>query len=151
MTGQLATPKAKCPVLRKTYQFHGLSSVFQLDRAAKCPRLAQPYAWAYWQKHGETAEKSGKRSKMVGWQGACIYVLVKGTRCIMYTTKNFLNKRAIKEAIKAGEKVTVYEPGIGAGSEPKNGTVTLEGPHFPKPHTWYGQGVLKDGVLVSIK
>ena len=68
----------------------------------------------------------------------------------MYTTKNFLNKNAIKEAIKAGEKVTVYEPGIGAGSEPKNGTVTLEGPHFPKPHTWYGQGVLKDGVLVSI-
>jgi hypothetical protein len=31
------------------------------------------------------------------------------------------------------------------------GTVYLEGPHFPLPHRWYATGVMKDGVLVSVK
>lgn len=37
------------------------------------------------------------------------------------------------------------------GTVPENGTVHLEGPHYPTPHTWYCQGVMQDGVLVKVK
>lgn len=69
----------------------------------------------------------------------------------MYTFKNFKSKKAIKEAIKAGEKISVFQPGPFGGNEPTEGTVYLEGPHYPEPHRWYGAGILKDGFLVSMK
>jgi hypothetical protein len=69
----------------------------------------------------------------------------------MYTTTNFKNKRAIRDAIAQGQRVTVFQPGPFGGDEPKNGKVWLEGPHYPEPHRWYAEGTLKDGVLVSIK
>lgn len=68
----------------------------------------------------------------------------------MYISPNLPTKKAVKEAIAAGKTITVFNPGP-FGQPPENGTVTLEGPHYPKPHTWYGQGVVKDGKLVSIK
>lgn len=68
-----------------------------------------------------------------------------------YTTKNFKTKKAVKEALAAGEKITCYQPGPFGPSVPDNGTVYLEGPHYPQPHKWYAQGVMKDGYLVSIK
>lgn len=68
----------------------------------------------------------------------------------MYTSKNFKTKKAVKEALAKGEKITVYFPGMG-GPPPINGPVTLEGPHFPEPHRWYGNGEVKDGRLISIK
>lgn len=67
----------------------------------------------------------------------------------MYTTTNFKTKKAIREAIAAGAKITVYAPGH--GTVPVNGTVSLEGPHYPAAHTWYGTGTMQDGVLVKIK
>jgi len=67
-----------------------------------------------------------------------------------YTTINFKTKKALKEAVKNGEKVTVYQPGP-FGGETQNGTVYLEGPHYPAPHTWYASAVLKNGVVVSVK
>jgi len=67
----------------------------------------------------------------------------------MYTSTNFKSKKELKEAIKAGKQVTCYSPG--PFPCPTQGTVFLEGPHYPQPHKWYAQGVLKDGVLVSIK
>jgi hypothetical protein len=70
----------------------------------------------------------------------------------MYTSTNFKNKKAIKEAIAAGKRITVYQPNNMFNTlEPRDGTVHLEGPHYPAPHRWYGTGVLKDGYLVSIK
>jgi len=30
-----------------------------------------------------------------------------------YTTKNFASKKAVKEAVAAGETVTCYNPGLG--------------------------------------
>jgi len=70
-----------------------------------------------------------------------------------YTVVNFKTKKAIKEAIAAGEKVRCYQPNADlTGSYlPDNGRVYLEGPHYPQPHKWYAQGELKDGYLVSIK
>lgn len=70
----------------------------------------------------------------------------------MYTSKNFKTKKAVKDAIAAGERITVFQPGPFGGNEPKDmDYVALEGPHYPEPHRWYGSGVVKDGVLVSIK
>jgi len=69
----------------------------------------------------------------------------------VYTSTNFKTKKAVREAIAAGAKITVFQPGPFGGNEPKDGPVTLEGPHYPEPHRWYAQGVLKNGILTSIK
>lgn len=69
-----------------------------------------------------------------------------------YTERNFKSKKAIREAISRGEEVRCYKPGLGLGGPlPENGTVFLEGPHYPEPHRWYGKGELHNGLLVSIK
>jgi hypothetical protein len=91
----------------------------------------------------------------------------------MYTTKNFKTKKALKEAVRLWADwnsfkdrslsssllgpepppVTVYQPNsdlIGS-VPPENGLVFLEGPHYPKPHTWYAQATLKDGIVVRVK
>lgn len=65
-----------------------------------------------------------------------------------YVSPNFKTKKALKEAIKAGVHVSVFEPGL--GTVPYNGTVGLEGPHYPQPHKWYTKGVIRDGKLVSV-
>jgi hypothetical protein len=67
----------------------------------------------------------------------------------MYVSPNFKTKKALKEALAAGEAVRVYSPGI--GSVPLNGTIDLEGPHYPKPHTWYATGVMVDGKLTKVR
>lgn len=67
----------------------------------------------------------------------------------MYTTKNFKSKRALKEAVKNGEQVRLYSPGIGTPKD--NGTEYVEGPHYPEPHKWYATVTVKDGVVVSVK
>lgn len=68
----------------------------------------------------------------------------------MYTSKNFKTKKALREAISAGEKISVYQPGLGNPPGP-NDSVTLEGPHYPAAHTWYAQAQLKDGYIVKVK
>jgi len=68
-----------------------------------------------------------------------------------YTSYNFKTKKAIKEALAIGKKITCYQPGPFGPDTVENGKITLEGPHYPAAHTWYGQGVMKDGYLVSIK
>lgn len=68
-----------------------------------------------------------------------------------YTRKNFKSKKALKEAVAAGEKVTCYQPGPFGPDLPDNGTVYLKGPHHPQPHRWYAQAELKDGIVVRVK
>ena len=67
----------------------------------------------------------------------------------MYASENFLTKKAFKEALKAGKVVTPNPQGLERHVE--NGRVVLEGPWYPKPHTWYAQGLVKDGRIVSVK
>lgn len=69
----------------------------------------------------------------------------------MYTTKNFKTKKALKEAVAAGEKITVFQPGPFGGEPQKNGKACLEGPHYPEPHRWYASVELKDGYIVKVK
>ena len=66
-----------------------------------------------------------------------------------YVNPNFKTKKALKEALAKGQSVEVYQPGL--GTVPTNGTIALEGPHYPKPHTWYASGTMKDGKLIKIK
>ena len=73
----------------------------------------------------------------------------------MYSTKNFKTKKALKEAVANGEKVTIYQYG-GMFNPPENdpdytGTAYLEGPHYPAPHSWYAQAELRDGMVVKVK
>jgi len=65
-----------------------------------------------------------------------------------YTSPNFKTKKALKEAISTGKNVSVFQPGL--GTVPVNGTIALEGPHFPAAHTWYAAGTMKDGKLVKV-
>lgn len=68
-----------------------------------------------------------------------------------YTDKNFKTKKAFKEAVAAGKKVTLYQPGpfpMGNGN-----TQSVEGPHYPQPHTWYATATLNPttGVVIKVK
>jgi hypothetical protein len=74
----------------------------------------------------------------------------------MYTTTNFKTKKAVKDAVmlwatKGGPEVTYYQPGPFGGNEPDNGTVFLEGPHFPEAHRWYAQATVEDGRIIKVK
>ena len=66
----------------------------------------------------------------------------------MYTQTNFKTKKALKEAIANGKQVRCYSPG--PFPCPKEGKITLEGPHYPEPHKWYASATLKDGVIVKV-
>jgi hypothetical protein len=67
----------------------------------------------------------------------------------MYTTTNYKSKKSLKEAVKSGERVTLFAPGIGAPAE--NGTEFVEGPHYPEPHRWYAQVTVEDGAVTKVK
>ncbi len=69
-----------------------------------------------------------------------------------YVSPNFKTKKALKDALKAGQTVTVFQPNamFGDGSA-KDGTVYLEGPHYPEPHKWYAEGYVEGGVLKRVK
>jgi hypothetical protein len=67
----------------------------------------------------------------------------------MYTEINFKTKKAFKEAVASGTKVGLFAPGLGTPNE--NGIDYVEGPWYPKPHTWYAEVVVKDGTVVSVK
>ena len=66
-----------------------------------------------------------------------------------YVSPNFATKKALREAVKAGTRVEVFSPGPFPSK--RNGTETIEGPHYPKPHTWYAQVTVKDGVVTAVK
>lgn len=67
----------------------------------------------------------------------------------MYVFPNVKNKKELKKLLDEGKEVAVYSPE--PFPCPSSGEVSLEGPHFPKAHTWYARGIVKDGYLVSFK
>ena len=68
----------------------------------------------------------------------------------MYTSKNYKTKKALREAVANGDIVTVFNPGP-FGQAPTNGECSVEGPHYPQPHTWYARVTLRDGVIIKVK
>jgi hypothetical protein len=67
----------------------------------------------------------------------------------MYADINYKTKKALKEAVASGAQVGVFNPGP-FGDAPDNGTVSVEGPHYPQPHRWYARVTLVDGVIVKV-
>ena len=81
----------------------------------------------------------------------------------MYTDRNFKTKKALKEAVTAyhtisqldgqrmGRAVTYYQPGPFGGNAPRDGSIALEGPHYPAAHSWYASAVVENGIVVKVK
>ena len=93
----------------------------------------------------------------------------------MYTNFDFETKKALKEAVarcnelyapeawasgnetgltefnKLDARLRVFQPGPFGGNEPREGKVYLEGPHYPQPHKWYAEAILKDGRVIKVK
>jgi hypothetical protein len=67
----------------------------------------------------------------------------------MYVSPNFPTKKALKDAVRDGKEVTVFQPGI--GSVPSGeADASVEGPHYPKPHSWYARVRIRDGKVVKV-
>lgn len=69
----------------------------------------------------------------------------------MYTNKNYKSKKALKEDVAAGKEVTYFQPGPFGGNEPKDGVIYIEGPHYPEPHRFYAECMVKNGRIVKVK
>jgi hypothetical protein len=74
----------------------------------------------------------------------------KGKQVTMYTVKNYKTKRDLKADVAAGKRIEVFQPG-GFFPGKTDGTVTLEGPHYPQPHTWYATAEIRDSVIIKIR
>jgi hypothetical protein len=66
----------------------------------------------------------------------------------MYVDPNFKTKKALKEAVDKGEEVIVFAPGLGQPNP--NGINTIEGPHYPAPHSWYARVETVDGKVTKV-
>jgi len=66
----------------------------------------------------------------------------------MYVDKNPKTKKQLKEWIAEGKRLELFAPGI--GSPKRDGIETVEGPHYPKPHTWYARVMMKDGIIEKV-
>lgn len=69
-----------------------------------------------------------------------------------YVYPDMPSKAAVKRALKAGAEIIVKE-NTPTGPKLIKGPITvyLEGPHYPKPHTWYGKArVDENSRLISI-
>lgn len=65
-----------------------------------------------------------------------------------YTSTNFKTKKALKEAVAAGKKISVWSPGPWPVAT--DGNVSLEGPHYPEPHKWYASATLVNGIITKV-
>ena len=63
---------------------------------------------------------------------------------------NYRSKKELKLAVASGVQVETYQAG-GMFPATRDGAVSLEGPHYPEPHRWYAEAVVKDGIVVSVK
>lgn len=74
-----------------------------------------------------------------------------------YTVTNFKTKKLLKEALKEqielnhANPIRCYNPGLGPDLSNFTGKICLEGPHYPKAHTWYAEAELKDGIVIKVK
>lgn len=66
----------------------------------------------------------------------------------MYVEPNCKTKKELKERVAAGEAVTVFSPGPYPCKT--DGDVSVEGPHYPKPHTWYARVQVVGGRVTKV-
>jgi len=66
----------------------------------------------------------------------------------MYVDPNFKTKKALKIAVRDKLRVDVFSPGPFPAT--MNGVEFIEGPHHPKPHTWYAKVEVKNGTVTKV-
>lgn len=67
----------------------------------------------------------------------------------MYVMPNFTSKKALREAVAAGEEVRVFSPGPWPATT--DGTESVEGPHYPQPHRWWATVTVVGGRVTKVK
>ena len=67
-----------------------------------------------------------------------------------YTVKDYRTKKELRTDVENGTPVPVYQPGP-FGPVVPDGQTCLEGPHYPKPHTWYATATIRNNLIVSLK
>lgn len=67
-----------------------------------------------------------------------------------YVNPNYKSKKDFITAVKCGVKHETYNL-FGMYETQKNGVDVVEGPHYPRPHKWYAQVTVKDGIVISAK
>jgi len=83
-----------------------------------------------------------------------------------YVQYDFPTKAALKRAVQAltdpqvtlsqadrvtlTRRLTITPTAVVPNAEPTDGTAFLEGPHYPKPHTWYAKVQLRNSVVVKV-
>lgn len=66
-----------------------------------------------------------------------------------YVEPNYPTKKAFKQAVADGARPKPYNPS-GLFPPKENGEETIEGPHYPKPHSWYARVRVEDGEVVKV-
>ncbi len=66
----------------------------------------------------------------------------------MYCDVNFRTKKQLKEAVADGREICIFSPG--PFQVPRNGVVSVEGPHFPRPHSWYARVKIEGGIVKKV-
>lgn len=66
-----------------------------------------------------------------------------------YTVKNYKTKKALIADFKAGKEIKIRTDD--AVINTSNGTIYLEGPHYPAPHTWYAMAKVVDWKIMEVK
>lgn len=66
-----------------------------------------------------------------------------------YVDPNYPTKKAFKQAVLDGVEHRPYNPS-GLFPPKESGRETIEGPHYPKPHSWYASVEVVDGVVVKV-
>lgn len=67
----------------------------------------------------------------------------------MYAEGNPKTKKELKQWLTEGKDVYAFQPG-GIFPSQTDGSAVIEGPHYPKPHRWYAQVVLKESKIVKV-
>jgi hypothetical protein len=74
----------------------------------------------------------------------------------MYADGNPKTKKLLKQRVtnwllypEQFRPVRAFSPG--PFECPRNGTLVIEGPHYPELHRWYAQCRVEDGIIVHVK
>lgn len=66
-----------------------------------------------------------------------------------YVNPDYKTKKEFKQAIEQGARPETYNYS-GMFPTKQNGTDTIEGPHYPKPHKWYATVQVENGLVVKV-
>lgn len=67
-----------------------------------------------------------------------------------YVEPNYKTKKMLKEAVSAGVELRPYNPS-GFFAPTENGRVSIEGPHYPRPHSWYADCDVVNGIITKVR